>query len=514
MAKPIDAILAASQPEQMMTINPTLSTNQVQPEPEVINVNEQKVMADNIANMDLIREATQKGIDVPTLLAQKEAEGAVIAQQPSAYDTMVQDTQNMSPAPQQSMPSMEPQVSVQQPKPQAVVMPQESIAPDPVAVSAKVAQRKEQMEDQIANEVATESTAKQIENQVQAETQQALDKVDNEIKSIGPQQLGDYFNQGTMWQKLLAGVALGLGGFYAGYSGRENPALQILTKAVEGNRELRKLKQDERNKIIAAQADLLAQRLKSFESDPNRNPMARMKMQEARLALEKTSTEIRKNLADIELTNAKARAESGGVANIGKVYDSIAMLPESQREYAVVLPDGRVGLAASKAKAAEFDKFQADVVPAINGVDRVNKLIQDFNRVTDLKRRGQIQTELQALVGQLRLPFVGPGAMTDKEYDRLKDTIGSPTKLAAFPSVERAKLLQVKKKLQADYNTRLEQTGIRIPPNRPAFTPDQEQRIESLTRATIEKAKREGKKVPSEKSIRQAYERYFQSEQE
>lgn len=502
MAKPIDAILAASQPEQMMTVNPTLSTNQVQP--EIVNVNNPKVMADNIANMDLIREATQKGIDVPTLLAQKKAEGAIVQPQPSAYDTMVQSTQNMSPA-----PVMEPQVTVQQQQPQAVVMPQESIAPDPVAVSAKVAQRKEQMEDQIANEVATESTAQQIENQVQEETQRSISKIDDEIKAIGPQQLGDYFNQGSIWQKLLAGISLGLGGYYSGMTGRENPALQILTKAVEGNRELRKLKTDERNKIIAAQADLLASRLKSYENDPNRSPMARMKMQEARLGLENQALDIRKKL--VEIDQLKAKAVGGGLGlRVGQQagLEAIDALPEDQRERAIYLPNNKIALASTKKQKEEFDKFQAEALPAIQTVRRVEELLKDYRKIPitpeDFAKKGKIESDLIKLSGNLRLAYLGPGAMTDQEYQRLQNAVGQPTKILSIFDAQRARLRTVEGSLKSDAAERLRQAGIKADVTE-LFGLTEDEQIEELTRKTIEKAKARGLPVPSEKTIREAW---------
>jgi hypothetical protein len=506
MANDINDILAKAQPEQRMTVNPSLV-----PEPEVeqpvVNVNAQKVMADNVANIDLIREATQKGIDVPTLLAEKKAAGAQVVMQPSAYDTMVQGTQNNV---NQSFPAdaaIQPQVSVQQPQPQVAVMPQESIAPDPIAVADKVAQRKVQLEDEIANEVAQASSIQDIENQVQKETADATAKIDDEIKAIGPQQLGDYFNQGDIFQKLLAGVALGLGGFYAGYTGKENPALQIMTKAVEGNQALRKLKSEERNKIIAAQADLLAQKLKAWEADPSRNPMARIKMQEARLGLEKTSSEIRKNLADTYLVEQKARAGGAAVGlRTGQqaASEAIDSLPEDQRERAIFLPNNKIALASTKKQKEEFDKFQAETLPALQAVGRVESLLKDFNKFTDLETRNRIESELVGLAGNLRLSYLGPGAMTDAEYERLRSAIGQPGKIFTLMRFQKAKLDTVEGRLKGDVTERLRQAGIKADVNQ-FFGRNEDEQINELTRQTIAKAKARGLPVPSEKTIREAW---------
>jgi hypothetical protein len=80
-----------------------------------------------------------------------------------------------------------------------------------------------------------------------------------------------------------------------------------------------------------------------------------------------------------------------------------------------------------------------------------------------MTKRAQMQTELAALVGQLRLPFTGPGAMTNEEYKRLAETIGDPTKFAAMPAWERVKLQTVLKKLNGDLKTRAKAAGLQVP---------------------------------------------------
>lgn len=221
-------------------------------------------------------------------------------------------------APQQAPPPVAAPQQVTQPT-AAPVEADPALQPDPVVVAAKAVERKQQIEDQVSEEVAQTSAIQQIERDVQDETQRAVAKVDEEIAAIGPQQLSDYFNQGSIWQKLLAGISLGVGGYYSGAYGRENPALAILTKEAEGNRELRKLKQDERSKIMAAQADLLAKKLKAYEDDPSRNPMARLKMQEVRLGLDKLRADTTKSLADAELSRIKARVEGAGTSGNAKL---------------------------------------------------------------------------------------------------------------------------------------------------------------------------------------------------
>jgi hypothetical protein len=56
-----------------------------------------------------------------------------------------------------------------------------------------------------------------------------------------------------------------------------------------------------------------------------------------------------------------------------------------------------------------------------------------------------IQTELKSLVGALRIPFTGPGVLTDTEFARLEKAIGDPTSLASMaPAVRRVQIRRLK----------------------------------------------------------------------
>jgi len=86
----------------------------------------------------------------------------------------------------------------------------------------------------------------------------------------------------------------------------------------------------------------------------------------------------------------------------------------------------------------------------------------EYSRL-DPEERARVATEVQSLVGQLRIPLTGPGVLTDTEYARLLDTIGNPNKLLTLPKWERTKLQTVQNKLKDDIVTRYRQAGIQLP---------------------------------------------------
>ena len=158
---------------------------------------------------------------------------------------------------------------------------------------------------------------------------------------------------------------------------------------------------------------------------------------------------------------AQAQLKQMELLNSGNLQTTDG-LPKEKADKAVRLPNGKLAFADNKAAADDLRKFNADIEPAIAGANRVLKLAKQGSRFS-LKDRGIIAADMKALVGQLRIPFTGPGILTDKEYDRLMDTLGDPTAFFALPSVERQKLRTVINKLSSDRRIRYKQVGIDLP---------------------------------------------------
>jgi len=129
-------------------------------------------------------------------------------------------------------------------------------------------------------------------------------------------------------------------------------------------------------------------------------------------------------------------------------------------ERAIALPfSKKIRVGTNKASIDKLAEFQNDVVPAIQGAKRLLRLSKEGSRL-NLEDRAKVSSDLKALVGQLRIPFTGPGVLTDREYDRLLDTIGDPNKLFALPFVERTKIETVINKLSSDLVQRYKNAGI------------------------------------------------------
>lgn len=118
------------------------------------------------------------------------------------------------------------------------------------------------------------------------------------------------------------------------------------------------------------------------------------------------------------------------------------------------------GTASNKNLAEEFTKANTELTGALDGINRIKQLTNGFNKVTDLATRRKIEAERQALVGNLRLPFTGPGILNDSERAMLEKIIGDPSRILSLNKLEAASMAQVETKLRADQAKRAKMSGL------------------------------------------------------
>jgi hypothetical protein len=113
------------------------------------------------------------------------------------------------------------------------------------------------------------------------------------------------------------------------------------------------------------------------------------------------------------------------------------------------------GLARNPASAEKFATYAAEMKNASDGIKRALELADKTQKLNPFsKDRALLEQELVATIGALRLPFTGPGPLLEAEYERIKDAIGNPNNILSYNSLEKAKLLNVVKKLENDVDSK------------------------------------------------------------
>lgn len=437
-------------PPEALQANPPAALAQSPTDIVVPNISPEMVHAAQVADA---QEQARNTLSVPAALAPimpANLESAPAEVQPMPSE--IQASQQTIPIPE---PAVQPSIDQVKAAEQSIVKPvQEAIAEHN---AVKVAQK--DLQSQFANQ---QEEYQHQQEQIQAE----INKRDDFVRQ---KSLPEIMQKGSFGEKLSATIALLLGGLSAGLTGaKTNPVMDFIEKQVEAQAQRDKMSQENKlalKKQLVDIAQLKMQNIANQSQDMFHKQS--LEQEAAKLALTKQQIEGDQALKAAELYGKQSSAAVAKQAEAGAPITDLSVLTEDQRKRVVHRPDGTYVLArVGPDQVDAFAKQRAEIEPGIAGVDRIVALTKDFNRVTDLQKRAQIGSEIKALAGSLRVPFTGPGALTEREYDRLIETIGDPTAMIAVPSLQMARLHQVQTKLKADLNNGFRRIGVDIPLNR------------------------------------------------
>lgn len=338
----------------------------------------------------------------------------------------------------------------------------EAQTPDEAEIEAAAAPIRKQKANQLV-EQKQQAFEKQEEQKIKQSADTRLAELDQRIEALRSDELDPqrFWNNMSLGGKIVAALSMFLGGYAAGMTGGRNSALEIIQGAVDkdldAQKQQRKLELDEIEAKREEYYRMMNNKLEE-QKQKTQNELTQMRIQDLQSQI--VARQEKAMLAKQQLAESKARQDM--LNSSGITEKTIPLLDEKQRERLVRKKDGTYSMAFSKEAATELRKFKNDVEPAQDAIKRAIMLSKQGTRFS-LEDRAKLATEMQGIIGNLRLSFLGPGAMTEQEYTRLRDTLGNPNKLFALPSVERKKLETVFNKLNSDLKSRYENAGIRPP---------------------------------------------------
>lgn len=100
------------------------------------------------------------------------------------------------------------------------------------------------------------------------------------------------------------------------------------------------------------------------------------------------------------------------------------------------------GMVRTKAEATNIRKAKADADEAKAIIAQIKDLGTNIGPL-DRERQGKIQQLKTVLAGKMRLPLLGPGTMTESEYERLVNNMGDPSAYFGTEKNEKSKLDQL-----------------------------------------------------------------------
>lgn len=281
---------------------------------------------------------------------------------------------------------------------------------------------------------------------------------------------------------IMTGLSIALGGLGAAFSGTNgNVGLELINKAIDRDVEAQRFNLDTKIKLKKYEADtnenLLGKMREKFSDD--RSAYLATKVAMLAMTEDKFNQQInqKENYADLA-SQAAAQQARAQLKSQREVYEmQLKQAQEAQfSQQQFLLGKDKRNLTNEEAVVAygkDAEKYVQGFGPALSKEDKkafqesygeskasleaLHKLLSmDMNKLDPIKR-AEVATELNLLTGKMRLAVLGPGAMTEKEFDRLVETLGDPNAVIAFPGSQRKKMETVKNRLQAQQDAQVKQ---------------------------------------------------------
>lgn len=364
---------------------------------------------------------------------------------------------------------------------------------------AEAARQKTQYDVEQQQHLADIAQADLIKQQQhQEERVKAFDTAQSDLKDISDsyqKTLEEKVDPNHFWesksdgQKVSAGIAIFLGGMAGGFTGKGgNLALDMISKSIDRDIDAQK------HNIAASQAgklhqydmqqNVIAQMYKRFNNEDQAEAAARMlklqqvqyqlnaaagryqgvevtqRLKQANQFLDTQQAHLKMEVGNIEIQKQaqaqlmKALNTQGGVDQLTPAQFS--MLPKDLQARNVP----GYGFARTPEDKKAFQSKRAEVEPLIDQLNTVQGLLQDFNRVTDPKKKEEIQTRIDTIRGRLGAALIGTKRFSSDEIKFVSQALGDPAKYFQFRALTEKRFNTFKNVLQEDLDSAAKQSGL------------------------------------------------------
>ncbi len=302
-------------------------------------------------------------------------------------------------------------------------------------------------------QAAQESQAK-----LQEQYQQEFDDLNMERQNVIHDIQNGHIDPERFWDN-HSKVASAIGIILAGFNPTNSPnaAVNFLKFQMEQNLDAQK-------KNLGAKENLLSANLRQFGNMKDAMDMTRvMQADVAKSQLEIAAAKATSPLAKAAAMKAAAELEGqyaplfqkvatqqaisklmqGTEADPSRIPQILDMMESTDPEKAKALrgrfiPD--VGFAQVEKDATDLKEMRGGMLEARSGLEKLLKLTNRPLKSLSTDDRAEASTIQQTLVGALRLPITGPGAMNEGEREMLQKIIANPTSMFTLDSSTKVRL--------------------------------------------------------------------------
>lgn len=313
-----------------------------------------------------------------------------------------------------------------------------------------------------------------------AEIDQTRKNVEHDIANfhIDPDRLHSSMGTG---QKIGLAISLILGGMGSGVTGGKNPAMEMLEKSIDRDIDAQKAELGKRENLLSSLlkqsgdlrestsmtriilTDLAAQKMQ-VEIAKTSDPLIQARMMKAQGELKMSTAPHAEAIAMQHSLNALTAAASADPSKAPAMLDAMQSVdPKRATELRErFVPDA--GFANTPKDAEVLKEHKSNVDTAKSGVDALLRIQNKPYKSISFEDRAQAETIQQMLVGALRIPITGPGAMNEGERAMVERIIANPTAMFTLDNSNKVKLETLVRRLDAGFNAAAHARGIRGAP--------------------------------------------------
>jgi len=291
-------------------------------------------------------------------------------------------------------------------------------------------------------------------------------------------------------QRIGTAIGLLLGGLGAGLAGGENQALAMLNKEIDRDIDAQKANMDKNKGLIS----ILNQKLGNVDAATNmaraialegaasqlkmaearaKDPIAKARAQQAIGALMAEKEKAMKPVIVASQIQQLKQAARANPAQAEAALNAMEMVDPKAAESMRQLHVPGMGFANSNEGAKTVREMQGMVNSAKGGIQELLNMTDKPGKSLSLQQRAKAETISQALVGALRLPITGPGAMSDQERAMLERLVANPTAIFSLDSNNRTRLKELQRHLDRGLVNAAKSNGLQINPAA-SLPPDQQ----------------------------------------
>lgn len=358
---------------------------------------------------------------------------------------------------------------------------QQAIAQGAVAGAAKAAETAahiRNVQKDVANMRKSDEDWRTLQQNNLAKRQSDLDQELDRVSKLSIDPNRFWANKDTA-DKVQIGIGLFLGAF-GGAAGTGNKAAQMIERAIANDVSMQEADIASQARSIDKRRGILADLRDNFK-DMNQAKQAAIAayLQDAQLKVNEIASkyeapEVKAKAAQL-IGELEIKKQEAGAKYMKDILSKQPVRPDAMPELLTEEQRDRFvpgyGLALNKEDAKAAKELVGNFSAIKDNIGQLMALSNTAGASVSPELRAKAETISSMLIGQLRVPIVGPGAVTEKELELLHSIVANPTNIFSLDSNNKIRLQTLRERMNAQEQSQLKARGLFAPTEKLGFKP-------------------------------------------